>query len=218
MRTLYIVLLLLLASAFCKDFDAVYMRSKFQVHIFRINDSLHFGPDDFDRTKWNSEEITSLDKFLKNGNSCTPSDAAATGYFLIPLMKINFKSDTAFIVAEGDTNDIWIYGGKESWIYMYGKKRGLIERKYMLARGIAGEGPSYETDSWILDLNKDGYPDILTRHTGEWYNMNENGEAVGETLDRLEAVTWNDTGFVTIPLIYEDSLKRIYQVHYKRSQ
>jgi len=154
---------------------------------------------------------------LKNGTSCTPSDAAATGYFLIPFMKVDFGGDTAFIVAEGDTNDIWIYRGKETWTYMYDGRSKLLQRKYMLAHGIAGEGLSYETDSWILDLNNDGFPDILTRHTGEWYDMNENGEAIGATLDKLEAVTWNDTGFVALPLKNEDSLKQIYKVHFRHN-
>lgn len=196
----------------------MFMRAKFPVHVFSKSDSIHFAPDDFDRSKWNATEITDLDKFLKNGTSCTPSDAAATGYFLSPLMKINFGGDTAFIVAEGDTNDIWIYRGKESWIYMYDKKSKLLKRKYMLARGIAGEGPSYETDSWILDLNNDGRPDILTRHTGEWYEINDNGEAVSQTLDKMDAVTWRDTGFVSVRLPNADSLKRIYKVYYKRSE
>lgn len=217
MKIRYLIILLLVVSAYCKDFNVMFMRAKFPIHVFSKNDSIHFGPDEFDRSEWNAEEITDLDKFLKNGTSCTPSDAAATGYFLIPLMKIDFGGDTAFIVAEGDTNDIWIYRGKETWIYMYDERSKLLQRKYMLASGIAGEGPSYETDSWILDLNKDGFPDILTRHTGEWYDMNENGEAIGATLDKLEAVTWNDTGFVSLPVKNEDSLKQIYNVYFRHN-
>lgn len=195
----------------------MYMRAKFPLHVFKQNDTLHFGPDDFDQRNWNADEITSMDKFLQNGNSCTGSLAVENGYFFQPLMKINLGGDTGYIVAEGDTNDIWIYQGKHTYIYMYDKQTKKLNQEYELAWGGAGEGPWFETDSWILDLNQDSKPDILTRAIGEWMDVDERGEWNMYSRDTLTAVTWNDTGFVDIKVVNPDSLKKSYQTYYKEN-
>ena len=196
----------------------MYMRAKFPVHVFQKSDTLHFGPDDFDRRNWIPDEITALDKFLRNGNSCTPSDAVEQGRFFLPLMKLDFgKGDTGFIVATGDTNHLWIYEGRNTYVYMYDKKQGGLKQVYELAWGGAGEGPWYETDSWILDLNKDARPDILTRQTGEWSLNDLNGEWKEFSIDSLNAVTWNDTGFVAIKVPNPDSLKKVYKTYFRNN-
>jgi len=215
MRIFIAIFVFVLCAALCKDFNHMYMRSKFPKHVFLPTDTLHFGPDHFNTSDWNSKEITDLDKFLQNGNSCTGSVAAENGYFFKPLMKIDFGgADTGYIVAEGDTTDVWIYEGKNTFIYMYDDDH-LLKQKYQLAWGGAGEGPWYETDSWILDLNTDHKPDILTRETGEWLLPDSTGEFVFNSQDDLTAVTWNDTGFVKIEVRNEDSLKRIYKTHFR---
>jgi hypothetical protein len=213
MKSVFLILPVLFICSFCKDFHVMYMRAKFPLHVFNQNDSLHFGPDDFDQRNWSATEITDMDKFLQNGNSCTSSHAVVNGYFIQPLMKIDLGGDTAFIVAEGDTTDIWIYEGKRTNIYMY--KSGKLQILYELAWGGAGEGPWYETDSWILDLNHDKKPDILTREIGEWLVPDSTGELVGHSQDDLTAVTWNDTGFVQLKIQNPDSLRKIYRNYFK---
>lgn len=192
------------------------MRAKFPKHEFSSSDTIHFGPDEYATRQWNSQEITDLDRFLHNGNSCTPSVAASEGYFYKLLLKMDFGGgDTAYIVAEGDTNDIWIYEGKHTYIYMYDKNGKELQQKYELAWGGAGEGPWFETDSWILDLNNDSKPDILTRETGEWLATEFNGDPTDHSLDTITAVTWSDTGFVAINIHSPDSLKHIYKTYYR---
>ena len=216
MRFLILFLFALVFAAFCKDFNVMYMRAKFPLHVFNPIDTLHFGPDDFDRRNWNPDEITSMDKSLKNGNSCTPSDAVEYGHLFLPLMKIDFGGgDTGFIVAQGDTNHLWIYEGRNTYVYMYDKNSKGLKIAYELAWGGAGEGPWYETDSWILDLNKDSKPDILTRATGEWGLNDFNGEWHSFSKDTLTAVTWNDTGFVNMKVLNPDSLKKIYKTYFR---
>lgn len=215
MRTIVFLLVLLLGVSFCRDFNRTVMLALFPKHAFQKSDTLHFAPDDFDQRRWSTLNTTSMDRFLHNGNSCSPSSAAAEGYFYLPLMKIDLGGDTAYIVAEGDTNDIWIYAGKHTKIYMINKQTGRIEPRYELAWGGAGEGPWYETNSWILDLNNNGVPDILTRETGEWLAPDSTGELIDHQLDELSAVTWNDTGFVNVPLRNPDSLKQVYRVYHK---
>lgn len=120
----------------------------------------------------------------------------------------------SFIVHTGDTESLWIYYGRETMLYMRDPNSHKLEKKYVLASGHAGEGPWYETDSWITDVDKDGDMDILSRDIGQWMAEDSTGEFEMNFQDDLRAVTWNDTGFVELQLRNPDSLKGIYRNYY----
>lgn len=209
MRFYIQILPVFLISAMCKSPSIDHFRNQFPEIHFQAGDTIHFGPDNYRRDLWNADDVRFMDVVLQNGTSCSPALLAEDGGFIEPRYKLMIGGRESFIIHTGDTESVWTYKGRETKLYMRNPTTDKLEPKYSLSEGNAGEGPWFEADSWLLDVDRDGDMDILTREIGQFYAHDDY-----QSIDSLYAVTWNDTGFVKLNLPNPDSLRSIYRNYY----
>lgn len=90
-------------------------------------------------------------------------------------------------------------GGSEHHIHYVlfdNQKRSLLNT-YKLAYSYGYEGGSGNTESWLLDINEDGFKDILTRHWTESYS---GPDANYYFEDTFRVLLWKEDAFLEIPI------------------
>lgn len=108
----------------------------------------------------------------------------------------------AYLVRKG--RDDVSYMDNQIMMYIFDKVNQKLAGQELLSSLVGSEGFYSQTQSWLIDMNNDQIPDILSYYTEEYYTTS--GES--KNTKKVTAKVWLDGKYIDAQIVNEEALKQ----------